>query len=84
MFKQHVHIYANKAVLTGLSLRLLGNLARGLLPKQKRTLYLSNVLPLMTYASQVWMNPSLKGIKHHVAVLQHAQSNAACWILGAF
>lgn len=80
----HVKFYANKATSAIHAMRMLGNAARGLPPTSKRKLYLSNSLPIMVYGAQLWWNPTWKGIKWSLAILQKAQAHAARWISGAF
>ncbi|GJF00388.1 hypothetical protein PsYK624_166750 [Phanerochaete sordida] len=83
-FREHVRHYAAKACSTVTALRMLGNSVRGLSPRDKRRLYISNVLPVMTYGAQLWWEPHWKGRKWITIELQKAQSRAARWITGAF
>ncbi|KAJ3557877.1 hypothetical protein NM688_g1234 [Phlebia brevispora] len=48
-FKDHIKYFANKVMRTIDVLRSLGNSVKGLTPVDKQRLYLSNVIPLMTY-----------------------------------
>ncbi|CDO77106.1 hypothetical protein BN946_scf184592.g1, partial [Trametes cinnabarina] len=61
---------------------MLGNSIRGLSPMQKRTLYISCVLPLLTYGAQVWFRP--KGMKTLMKPLVAAEHRALRWITGTF
>jgi ribonuclease HI len=83
-FREHVRFYATKASSTVQALRLLGNSARGLSPRDKRRLYISNVLPVLAYGAQLWWHPSWKGRKWVADALQKAQNRAARWITGGF
>ncbi|KAI0737467.1 hypothetical protein C8Q80DRAFT_1060414, partial [Daedaleopsis nitida] len=51
-FRQHVRCYGSRAASTAQSLLMLGNSIKGMPPKQRRILYISCVLPLMTYGCQ--------------------------------
>lgn len=61
---------------------MLGNSSRGLTPTQRRTLYISCVLPLLTYGVEVWFRS--KGVKGLMKPLVAAQNRALRWITGAF
>lgn len=63
---------------------MLGNSISGLRPKEKRALYISNVLPVLSYGAAVWWHPSWKGQKWIAVELQKAQTKAVRWITGAF
>lgn len=83
-FKEHVRFYSTKGCSTVQALRMLGNSNRGLAPTHRRTLYLTNVLPVLLYGVQLWWSPYWKGTKGLAKSLQLAQSRAARWITGAF
>ncbi|KAH9933219.1 uncharacterized protein BXZ73DRAFT_23130, partial [Epithele typhae] len=51
-FRQHVRYYGSRAASTAQSMLMLGNSVKGLQPKQRRTLYVMCILPLMTYGCQ--------------------------------
>ncbi|KAI0371194.1 hypothetical protein BV20DRAFT_907672, partial [Pilatotrama ljubarskyi] len=51
-FRAHVRFYGSRAASTAQSLLMLGNSIRGMLPTQRRKLYKSCVVPLMTYGCQ--------------------------------
>ena len=81
-FRHHVRFYGSRAASTAQSLLMLGNSVRGMPPMQRRRLYQSCVLPLMTYGCQLWYRR--KGTKWHIEFLRKAQNTAARWITGAF
>lgn len=83
-FREHIRFYSTKSSSTVQALRMLGNSVRGLTPKDKRRLYISNVLPILTYGAQLWWHPSWKGRKWIASELQKTQNKAARWITGAF
>ncbi|GJE94756.1 hypothetical protein PsYK624_109280 [Phanerochaete sordida] len=83
-FRDHVRFYGRRATSTVAALRMLGNSNRGLSTVDKRRLYLSNVLPVLTYGAQLWWHPSWKGKKWIMGSLQKAQRRAALWISGGF
>jgi len=59
---------------------ILGNLARGLLPLQKRLLY---IVPIATYGFRFWFFAGAP-TKAQMLLLAAMQHKAALWILGAF
>jgi hypothetical protein len=65
------------------SMGMLGNSTRGLLPMQKRLLYRSCVVPVMTYGLCLWY---FKGahVKGTIKALAQVQSMALHWISGCF
>ncbi|KAL7283508.1 hypothetical protein ACG7TL_002941 [Trametes sanguinea] len=81
-FRAHVDFFAERALTTVHAMLMLGNSVRGLTPMQKRTLYISCVLPLLTYGAQVWFKS--KGVKTLMKPLLAAQNRALRWITGAF
>jgi hypothetical protein len=83
-FRAHQKFYFTKAESTLSTLRMLGNSIRGLSPKDKRRLYIANVLPVMSYCAQLWWCPNWKGNKEAANALQRIQNQAARWISGAF
>ncbi|TFY73624.1 hypothetical protein EWM64_g10388, partial [Hericium alpestre] len=82
-FRHHVNFYATRALSTVRSYPLLGNSSRGLSPSHKRQIYVSCVLPLLTYGVRVWYNPR-KPRLNLLKPLRRAQTTAARWILGTF
>src|SRR6201747_1662516 len=83
-FAHHVQFYATKSMSTCKAMLMLGNSLRGLSPKQKRVLYRSCVVPIITYGFQLWWCPNGKGVKGLYKLLQKTQNAAAKWIIGAF
>lgn len=83
-FKEHVRFYSTKGCSTVQTLRMLGNSRRGMSPEHRRTLYRSNVVPVITYGAQLWWNPTWKGRKGFAKTIQQPQTRAARWITGAF
>ena len=81
-FRAHVAYFAERATTTISAMLMLGNSARGLSPLQRRTLYISCILPLLTYGAPVWYKP--KGAKGLMKPLAAAQHRALRWITGAF
>ena len=59
-FVPHIKRYAQSASNTVRAMLCLGNSERGLSPRQKRRLYISCVLPVMTYGCQVWFHARTK------------------------
>lgn len=83
-WREHIRLYTTKASSTVNSVRMLGNSNRGLSPTMKRRLYISNVVPILTYGAQLWWNPGWKGIGWIAKSMAKTQSRAARWITGAF
>jgi hypothetical protein len=83
-FRAHQKFYFTKAESTLSTLHMLGNSIRGLNPKDKRRLYIANVLPIMSYCAQLWWCPNWRGNKEAANLLQRIQNQAARWISGAF
>nr|VWO98329.1 Phosducin domain-containing protein [Ganoderma boninense] len=81
-WKYHVNWYAHRAKTTTEASRMLGSSTRGLLPYHRRQLYISCVLPVLTYGCQVWFRE--KGVKHLLKRLSVAQNLALRWITGHF
>ncbi|TFY70206.1 hypothetical protein EVG20_g2792 [Dentipellis fragilis] len=82
-FRHHIKYYATRALSTVRSYPLLGNANRGLSPLHKRQLYISCVLPLLTYGMRLWFNPH-KAQTTLLKPFRTAQAAAAKWILGTF
>ena len=53
-FRYHTHYYANKAISTIKSMKMLGNSTRGLSSVHKHLLYRTCVLPITLYGLQLW------------------------------
>ena len=83
-FREHIRFYTTKGMSVVATLSALGNSVRGLSPQDKRRIYISNVIPLMTYGAQLWWNPQWKGINWIKKELSKVQSRGARWITGAF
>ena len=64
-------------------MKCLGNTIRGLTQQNRRTLYLSCILPVLTYTAPVWFRPD-KQQKHLLDPLVKIQSEALRWTLGVF
>ena len=82
-FKAHVKFYSTKAFTTVRSMGMLGNSARGLTADQKRLLYRSCVVPIMTYGFRLWFFSRAR-VKSLLSLLNKAQRKASLWITGAF
>ncbi|CAA7270141.1 unnamed protein product [Cyclocybe aegerita] len=82
-FHEHVRYYATKAFTTVQAMRMLRNSTRGLLPKQRRLLYRSCVVPIATYGYRLWYfhGACNKGTMNQ---LKQMQQKVALWITGAF
>lgn len=83
-FKAHITRSCNKSMSLLQGLQLLGNSDRGLQPKHKRMLYISNVLPLLFYGLPLWWNEQGHGNQLFVKEMQKVQNVAARWITGCF
>jgi hypothetical protein len=82
-FKHHINFYSNRALSTVRAYPMLGNSLRGATPSSKHLLYISCVLPILTYGFQLWFSPRHTP-KTILKSLQITHSSAARWILGAF
>ncbi|CAA7269050.1 unnamed protein product [Cyclocybe aegerita] len=82
-FHEHVRYYATKAFTTVQAMHMLGNSTRGLLPKQRRLLYRSCVVPIATYGYRLWYFDGTHN-KGAMNQLKWMQRKAALWITGAF
>jgi ribonuclease HI len=81
-FEDHVKTMARRARSTVAGLRILANTIRGLSIANARLLYISVVLPVITFASPVWYTGvNQKSLINH---LTRAQNDALIWLLGAF
>jgi hypothetical protein len=83
-YRQHLEWWTNKAQSTLVAMKMLGNSARGLTPKDKRLMYLTAVFPVMAYGFQLWYRHKAKKritLMKKLSVVQHA---AAKWITGGF
>ncbi|CAA7267569.1 unnamed protein product [Cyclocybe aegerita] len=82
-FHEHICYYATKAFTTVQAMRMLGNSTRGLLPKQRRLLYRSCVVPIATYVYHLWYFDGARN-KGTMNQLKQMQQKAALWTTGAF
>jgi hypothetical protein len=53
-FKEHARFYTTRAFTQVRAMGMLGNSVRGLEPDQKRLLYRSCVVPVITYGFRLW------------------------------
>ena len=53
-FHQHINFYTNKAISIVKSIKILGNLSRGLILSQKHLLYRVCIFPIMLYSFPLW------------------------------
>ena len=65
-------------------MKILGNSIRGITPSQKRILYLTTVLPVLTYGFPIWYRPKARGCRTLYKKLEVIQHAAARWITGGF
>jgi hypothetical protein len=82
-FQEHFRFYTTKSLTTVMAMRMLGNSARGLTPKNKRILYRACVMPIATYGHRLWYFEGAKNVGV-LKSLTSMQRKAACWITGAF
>jgi hypothetical protein len=83
-FRKHARFYTTRAFTTVRSMGMLGNSVQGLLPSQKRLLYCTCVIPVMTYGFRLWF---FKGawVKGIVKAMSQVQATTAVrWITGTF
>src|SRR5882757_8245025 len=83
LFREHTRFYSARAFSSVKAMCMLGNLARGLTPLQKRLLYRSCVLPVATYGFRLWFYRGAHN-KKTLKNLNSMQRRAALWITGAF
>ena len=83
-FPLHIDWWVNKAHSTLRAMKMLGNSVWGLTPSNKRQMYLTAVLPVLTYGFQLWYRPGAKKCKQHCKWLELVQHKAARWITGGF
>jgi hypothetical protein len=82
-FKEHARFYTTRAFTTVRSMGMLGNSVRGLTPPQKRLLYRTCVVPVMTYGFRLWFFKGAR-VKGLVKAMSQVQCTAARWITGNF
>ena len=83
-YSPHVDWWTNKAHSTLRAMKMLSNSVRGLTPSNKRRMYLTVVLPVLTYGFQFWYQPKARRRKLLYNCLQKIQHEAARWITGSF
>jgi len=82
-FHLYIDFYMNKAISTIKSMKMLGNLSRGLILSQKCLLYRLYILHIALYRFLLWFyNKAL--LLYPLKVLRAMQCRAALWILGVF
>jgi hypothetical protein len=82
-FREHARFYTTRAFTTVRSMGMLGNSVRGLLPSQKRLLYRTCVIPVMTYGFRLWFFKGAR-VKGIVKAMSQVQATAVWWITGTF
>ena len=75
-FCQHIDFYAKKAVSTVKSMKILGNLLKGLIPSQKHLLYRACVLPIVLYGFLLWFYKKAP-LAYLLKVIRNMQQRAA-------
>ncbi|QRW18463.1 ribonuclease H-like protein [Rhizoctonia solani] len=81
-FKEHISNSANKAKAIIAGLGMLANTQRGLTIKHARILYLTCVIPILTYGSPLWFLGRRQ--KSLLEPLRKVQNQGLRWLLGAF
>jgi hypothetical protein len=83
LVREHVRFYSTKAFTTVKAFNMLGNSSRGIMALQKRLLYRTCVIPILTYGLRLW---HFKGAKFQgvLKTLAKMQRVAALWITGCF
>jgi len=82
-WKLHTTVMNKRGTTILSGMKCLGNTIRGHTQQNRRTLYLSCILPVVTYAAPVWFRPD-KQQKHLLEPLVKIQSEALRWTLGVF
>jgi hypothetical protein len=82
-FKEHARFYTTRAFTTVRSMGMLGNSVRGLTPPQKRLLYCTCIVPVMTYGFRLWFFKGAR-VKGLVKAMSQVQCTATRWITGNF
>ncbi len=80
-FHEHVRYYSTKALTSVMAMGMLGNSARGLQAKERRTLYRSCVLPIATYGHHLWYynGAPCKGVMKILGQMQRKGGGVAKW-----
>ncbi|QRW18672.1 Reverse transcriptase (RNA-dependent DNA polymerase) [Rhizoctonia solani] len=81
-FKEHISNSTNKAKAIIAGLGMLANTQRGLTIKHARILYLTCVIPILTYGSPLWFLGRRQ--KSLLEPLRKVQNQGLRWLLGAF
>jgi len=82
-WKLHTKVMNKRGTTILSGMKCLGNTIWGLTQQNRRTLYLSCILPVLTYAAPVWFRPD-KRQEHLLDPLMKIQSEALRWMLGVF
>lgn len=82
-FYGHVRTMSAKASRGLAALKMLANTKKGLKQTMLRTLYITCILPILTYASPAWWTDA-SGSKTIIKQLEKVQNMALRWICGAF
>jgi hypothetical protein len=82
-FKEHARFYTTRAFTQVRAMGMLGNSVRGLEPDQKRLLYRSCVVPVITYGFRLWYFKGAR-VKGLIKAMSQVQHTAARWICGNF
>jgi ribonuclease HI len=81
-WKPHTTQVTNKAKSYAAALRMMANCVRGFTIVDARTLFLTVLLPILTYSCTIWFNGAQQnGI---VNILHVAQNACVRWVMGAF
>jgi hypothetical protein len=82
-FQEHVRYYTTKSYTTVMAMRMLGNSAWGLSPKNKQILYCVCVLLIVMYGHRLWYYEGAKNVGA-LEALTTMQRKATCWITEVF
>jgi hypothetical protein len=82
-FKEHAWFYTTRAFTQVRAMGMLSNSVRGLEPDQKRLLYRSCMVPVITYGFRLWYFKGAR-IKGLIKAMSQVQHTAARWICGNF
>jgi len=83
IFRHYINFYMKKAISTIKYMKMLGDSSRGLVPIQKRHLYICYMLPITLYSFQLW-HYSKVPLNYPLRILRKIQQRAALWITRAF
>ena len=82
-FCQHIDFYMNKVISTVKSMKMLGNLSRGLISTQKCLLYRMHILSIVLYSFSIWYYNNVL-LSYSLKVFRLIQRKATLWIFGVF